>query len=160
MSRCPETLRVGDVLMGGSFVITPADVATDHAARLLAERIEHPGGPGVSAGPPPAAGGLRPELLVSGALGRLRAHALADLHPTFERPGRLALLAAPVIGEPIACVATVRFRSKSAGGIFVTLRVELRRRRGGTLASFDVGAQLADEAAESEDPPLVSPFAA
>lgn len=64
------------------------------------------------------------------------------------------MLAQPVVGEPVSCVATVRFRSRNdEGSVFLTLGVELKRRRGGTLARFEVGVEL------SEAPVLAAPAA-
>jgi hypothetical protein len=52
-------------------------------------------------------------------------------------------LTAPVVGEPITAVASVRFRSVRAGTTHLTLRVELRRGSGDILARFDMGLDLA-----------------
>jgi hypothetical protein len=63
----------------------------------------------------------------------------------FQSPSRFKTLATPVVGEPIQCVATVRYRSRNQGGsVFLTLGVELRRRRGGTLATFEIGVELSE----------------
>lgn len=141
MSRCPELLRPGDVLLAGSFAVTPAAVLAHHHAsqsRHPARRAD-PSAYGAAYGvtcPVP--------LLVAGALDRLReCGAFAGHAASLSVPVPPRLLAEPVIGEPLGCVATVRWRSENPdGGTYLTLAVELHRRRGGVLATLEVGVEL------------------
>jgi hypothetical protein len=148
MSRSPDSFRVGDVFIAGSYVVTPTDVANHHRARQLAEMMEQPGDGGSRSVAAATLGAPCPApLLISGALSRLRSTgAFRELRMEFQSPTRFKTLAAPVVGEPIQSVATVRYRSRNHGGsVFLTLGVELRRRRGGTLATFEIGVELAEE---------------
>jgi hypothetical protein len=150
MSRCPDSFRVGDVFIAGAFVVSPAQVASLHRARALAEFMEQPGGNAPAARRTVAVGGPCPDaLLISGALSRLRdASSFQDFRPEFQSPSAIKLLATSVVGEPVSCVATVRFRSRNEGGsVFLTLGVELRRRRGKTLGRFEVGLELCEDTA-------------
>lgn len=147
MSRCPDSFRVGDVFIAGSYVVTPTVVADHHRARVLRELMEQPGdGSGRVAQHLPTSGVCPPTLLVSGAIARVReVGAFQDLVMDFRAPGRLKVLAPAVVGEPIACIATVRYRSRNReGSVLLTLGVELRRRRGGTLARFEVALELSE----------------
>lgn len=146
MSRSPDSFRVGDVFIAGSYVVTPAEVANLHQSRVLSEFMDQPGDPGSrAAARPPLASACPAGLLVAGALARLRAtDAFRDFKAEFQKPGRLKTLATPVVGEPISCVATVRHRSRNHGGsVFLTLGVELRRRRG-TLVRFEIGVEVSE----------------
>jgi hypothetical protein len=138
---------VGDVFIAGSYVVTPTDVANHHRSRQLTEMMEQPGDGGSrhAAAATPGAPCPAP-LLISGALSRLRSiGAFQDLRMEFQSPNRFKTLASPVVGEPVQCVATVRYRSRNHGGsVFLTLGVELRRRRGGTLAMFEIGVELSE----------------
>jgi hypothetical protein len=117
----------------------------------LAEILDQPGDVGMRAAPVPMPGGrCPPALLISGALARLRSvDAFGALRPRFQSPTRFKTLAEPVVGEHVSCVATVRYRSRNEdGSAFLTLGVELRRRRGGTVASFEIGVELSEETLE------------
>lgn len=155
MSRSPDSFRVGDVFIAGSYVVTPTDVANHHRARQLAEVMEQPGDGGsrslTAAAVTPGAPSPAP-LLISGALSQLRrVGAFGELRMEFQSPTRFKTLAPPVVGEPIQCVASVRYRSRNQGGsVFLTLGVELRRRRGGTLATFEIGVELSEMLGEGE----------
>ena len=73
--------------------------------------------------------------------------------------GRLRRLAAPVLGEALTPVVTVRFvTNRSLRGAHVTLAVELRRRGGRVLADFELGVQFGvrDEVVVQDDPELLA----
>jgi hypothetical protein len=132
---------IGDVLLPGTFVITPEAVAAHVQSRSLGAMTERPGTPPRHSAAIPR---TCPEpLLVGRAAEAVRACGpLRALDVSVAQLGRMQVLTPAVIGEPITCVATVRFRSIHNDVMHLELRVELRRRRGGVLSRFDLGLDL------------------
>ncbi len=155
MSRSPESFRVGDVLIAGNFTITPTEVANHLRSRLVDELIDTPRESAARFAEQPQVGGVCPTpLMIERSLRALRAtDGFGNLVLTVHGLGGVQTLGTPIVGEPLTCIATVAFRGKNSGGsVPLTLSVELRRRRGGTLVRFEVGVEL-----EAHRPISVSP---
>lgn len=163
MLRHPESFRVGDVLIAGTFTITPYEVANHLRSRLVDELIDTPHESAARLGEQPQVGGVCPTpLLIARSLQALRAtDGFGSMPFEVHGLGKVAEIGTPIVGEPFTCVATVAFRGKERGSsIPLTLSVELRRRRGGTLLRFEVGIELdaryAVRATEQVRPTLVA----
>jgi len=145
MSRTPESFRVGDVVIAGNFTITPLEVANHLRSRLVDELIDTPRESAARFAEQPQVGGVCPTpLMIARALQALRAtDGFGNLVLTVHGLGKVQALGTPIVGEPFTCVGTVAFRGKERGAsVPLTLAVELRRRRGGTLLRFEVGVEL------------------
>lgn len=147
----------GEVMFVGGFRLTPVDLLAYEQSRAIDDLLGSPPGrrrtPGASGTPDPV---VPTDLLVRRALCALSAvpqlrH--ATLHGGAK--ARVSVLRAAVVGEPIECVATVRFTSEGPAGddAFVTLAVELRGHGGATLARFEVGAELPGRRGDTPEAP-------
>lgn len=137
-------LEVGAVHIASTFMVTPHD-ALDYERSAF---VHEGGAEGLQAlqrlapmsrGP----GACAPALVLSRAVGTVLDGLGRAARPmTIRNVSRLRCLAAPVLGEPLTPVSTVRFVSRSPEGEHVTLSVAVHRRGGGVLASFEVGVLL------------------
>lgn len=138
---CLDRIDVGDVLIAGSFTLTPGDAAAHRQARAF-ETMDRPGHTlGSAFVAEPSSLRCPDALLVERGLAAIaRRFGVAELRASKARD--LRIFAPSVVGERISVVATVRFRSEASTSAFVTLRVELRRRNGTSLGAFEVGVEV------------------
>ena len=122
----PETH--GDLLLVAEFKVTPDDYLRYVVDDDPLDEFRRP--PTLQAVPLP--------LLVARANARLRG--LRGERFEIGRVCAARSLIPAVVGEPIACVARVKYRG--ASGDFLTLEVELRRRRGPVVARFELVAEV------------------
>ena len=148
--------RVGDVLIAGSYRVAPEELASFAQARADSASLAQPGAAPLSMRCPVINGVAIPDgLLVGKAVGCIeRAGMFRGYTVEVGHVGRLRVLSAPVVGEQVTAVATVRFRSIREGTTHLTLRVELRRGSGGILARFDVGLDVTPKTQQGADPQL------
>ena len=150
MYRHPESFRVGDVLIAGVVQLSPSEVAGFLRSRLVDELVEDAQFGAASFGAQPRPGSVCPTPLVaSQAVAALRHSGnFGGLRVAVHGIGPVTVFASPLVGEPLTCVATVRFRGKTrTDATPLTLSVELRRRHGGTVVRFEVGVELSIPAA-------------
>ena len=148
MSRSLDSFHVGDVMLAGSFTVSPADAVGHFRARVMNDVVGNPAESGSQLSMGPVPGAVAPtRLVVASALTALRAFVgRSGLELVVHQVGPVAKLRKPVIGEPLTCVATVRYRSRDREtGTFLTLGVELRGRTGGTAVRFEVGVELVEK---------------
>ena len=136
--------RVGDVLIAGSYRVAPEELASFAQERAYGAILAQPGAAPLSMHRPQIDGSAIPDALVEAkAVGCIEAVGLfRGFDVSVAHVGRLRVLTAPVVGEPITAVATVRFRSVRNATTHLTLRVELRRANNEILARFDMGLDL------------------
>lgn len=143
-------VRVGDVFIAPTLVVSPTDVAEHRVQCLLSggrmEEVQAFRGMSTAAATsfvsrracPTALLVRRAAESILGALPR-RLRTTVSLRDV----GRIRRLATPVVGEAITPVATVRFRSQRDGeGTHLTLDVGIRRRNGSLVARFELGVEL------------------
>lgn len=143
-------VRVGDVFIAPTFVVSPMDVAEHHVQCLLGggrvEEVQAFRGVSTAAATSFASTRACPLALVV----RRAAESILGALPRRVRStvvlrdiGRVRKLATPVVGESITPVATVRYRShRNSAGTHVTMDVGVRRRNGSLLARFELGIEL------------------
>lgn len=147
MAHSVSPCRVGDVLIAGSYRVAPEELASFAQSQAYGAILAQPGAAPMSMHRPQVDGSAIPAPLLAAkavacieGVGLFRGYQVEVAHV-----GRVRVLTAPVVGEPITAVATVRFRSVRVGTTHLTLRVELRRASGDILARFDMGLDLTAE---------------
>lgn len=145
-----DLLEVGDVLIAGSFVVTPASIDAFERARELAAKLEMPGVLPVHATARRRAPGVPPQVLVGEAIRALQqSERLGGARMIVRDVRRVRELVAVVPGERLTCVANVVAVSRRDVD-FVTLEVELRRRDGRVLSCVRLGIELGAPQAQIE----------
>jgi len=159
-------VRVGDVFIAPTLVVSPTDVAEHRVQCLLSggrmEEVQAFRGMSSAAAMsfvsrrecPTALLVRRAAESILGALPR-RLQTRVSLRDV----GRVRELATPFVGEAVTPVATVRFRSHRPGeGTHLTLDVGVRRRSGRLLARFELGVEVGGPARRTgpalDDPDL------
>ena len=152
MAQLVSPCRVGDVLIAGSYRVAPEELASFAQERAYGAILAQPGAAPLSMRCPQVDGSAIPDaLLEAKAVGCIQAVGLfRGFDTSVAHVGRLRVLTAPVVGEPITAVATVRYRSVRVGTTHLTLRVELRRASGDILARFDMGLDLTAKAVRGD----------
>lgn len=153
--RNPSSFGVGEVLFSSEFRITPHDVASWERAMVLGGRDDRPSFRSLLERPPTAGSPVADGLLFARALeafeqsGRLGGCTIAPISA-----GKLRTLGRVSVGEPLACVATVRYRSEAEqpGSCFLTLTIEIRG-DGRKLAEVDVGVEVRGPQMQVIEPP-------
>jgi len=143
-------VRVGDVFIAPTLVVSPTDVAEHRVQCLLSggrmEEVQAFRGMSAAA----AASFVSRRECPTALLVRRAAESILGALPRrlqtsvrLRDVGRVRQLAIPLVGEAITPVATVRFRSQRAGtGTHLTLDVGVRRRNGSLLARFELGVEV------------------
>jgi hypothetical protein len=135
--------RVGDVWTSPPFVVDALDVQ-EHRRFAMAEALEDVNDvTGVEA--PPARASAPAVLVLAHALTSLRRHeALRGAELEALSTGSVAALGQVEVGEPLLAVATVRFLGtmRDATSVTVTVGLEVRRARGGTVMRAEIGLEV------------------
>lgn len=142
-SSPPAPFRVGDVWTSPPFVVDAHDVQ-EHGRFAMAEALDDSADvPGVAAPVPRA---HAPAVLVlAHALTSLRRHeALRGAELEALSTGSVAALGQVEVGEPLVAIATVRFLGamRDATSVTVTVGLEVRRARGGTVMRAELGLEV------------------
>jgi hypothetical protein len=148
--RDSEIVRVGDVFIAPTFVVSPTDVAEHRVQCLMSsgrmEEVRAFRGMSSAAATSFVSRRACPTALLVRRAAESILGALPRRLQTSVRlrdVGRVRRVATPVVGESITPVATVRFRSQRNGeGTHVTLDVGVRRRNGSLLARFELGVEF------------------
>ncbi len=154
----PGSLRVGHNLTAHDFLITPRDLADHVESSFLVDVVgcceerlstgansgsrsvsQHPWG---RVCPTPVAVGRAVAALLSTS-------ELQDAHIVSHSVNRVRELGPALVGEPLSATASVRYRSRRAGAIVVTLDVSVRRPAGATRLNFELAVEL--ESIEIDD---------
>jgi len=135
--------RVGDVWTSPPFVVDTHDVE-EHRSYAMAEALEDSAG---AANPtsPPVRANAPAVLVLAHALTSLRRHeALRGAELEALSTGSVAALGQVEVGEPLIAVAQVRFLGamRDASSVTVTVGLEVRRARGGTVMRAELGLEV------------------
>lgn len=144
MSQAHFPCRVGDVVIAGTFRISPEALA-DHVRSLSHQHVvATPGAiPGALLGSQPRGAQVPAELLVASAAARLQgAGIFHGYRVRMAHAQQTRVLSQPVLGEPVNTIATVRYRSVRNDVTHVTFQVELRRRSGEVAMRFELALDI------------------
>ncbi|GEM_PF-3980999 len=150
MSHAAPAFSTDEVMIVGSFRVTPEDLTGFHRARSHDDRVELNAriGNGLYETHQGCSTAVPQALLVQQAIAELgRCGRLRGAKIGVQAGCKTRVLGEAVAGEVLGCVATVRFHSIGANGdeCVISLLVEVRRPRGGTLLRFEVVAEFPEK---------------